>query len=92
MSVSNYTIAETETFLKKINKPEYKKIYSKINDYIYPILQQNPFFGLNIKRLKGNFSDYYRYRIGNYRLFYKISQNEVIIFIIDIDHRKDAYR
>ena len=47
-----YKIAETDLFLKKINKNKYKKIYKKISEYIYPLLRKNPYFGPNIKRLK----------------------------------------
>jgi mRNA interferase RelE/StbE len=91
LSNEKYSIAETATFEKKTEKPEFKKLYSKIKDYVYPQLRLNPFFGPNIKRLKGNLSEYYRYRTGTYRLFYKISQGKVLVFIIDITHRKDAY-
>jgi mRNA interferase RelE/StbE len=59
---------------------------------VYPVLRENPFFGSNIKKLKGEFSDLYRFRIGNYRLFYKVDTNEKIIFIVDIEHRKNAYK
>jgi len=79
-----YIIAETEQFVKTINKNKYKKIYKKITEYIYPLLRRNPFFGPNIKRLKGNLSGYYRYRIGKYRLFYEIDDDKVMVFIIDI--------
>lgn len=89
---SKYIIAETESFQKKIKKKEYTNLYKKIRDYVYPILKSNPFFGPNIKRLKGNYSEYLRYRIGNYRLFYKVDNEKIIIFIIDIAHRKDAYK
>ena len=73
-------------FLKKISKAEYRKLYKKITSYIYPMLKRNPYFGPNIKRLKGEFSDFYRYRIGDYRLFYKIEEEKIIIFIMDIKH------
>ena len=91
MSVS-FAIAETNSFSEKLKGPKFKKIKTKLHDYIYPILKRNPFFGPNIKRLKGKFSSYYRYRIGDYRLFYKIDQKEIIVFIIDIEHRKDSYK
>lgn len=90
--MNNFKIAETDSFSKKITRAEYKKLYIKINSYVYPILKRNPYFGPNIKRLKGELSDYYRYRIGDYRLFYKIEEKKIIIFIIDIRHRKDAYK
>jgi len=90
--LANYKIAEADTFSKKIRNTKYASLYKKINDYVYPLLRLNPFFGPNIKKLKGEFKDVYRYRIGNFRLFYKISEETVIIFILDIEARKDAYR
>lgn len=88
-----FKIAETDTFEKTLSKDRsLARIYQKITDYVYPILRKNPFFGPNIKRLKGELSDYYRYRVGNYRLFYKIDQEKIIIFIIDLDHRKSVYK
>jgi len=90
--LSKYKIAETETFDKKIKTTKYKDLYKKISEYVYPILRENPYFGTNIKKLKGSFKDIYRYRIGDYRLFYKISEETVIIFIINIEARKDAYK
>ncbi len=87
----NYKIAETETFEKKINSQKYKFLYKKIKEYIYPILRENPYFGTNIKKLKGEYKELYRYRIGDYRLFYKVSEETVIIFVIDRGNRKDAY-
>jgi len=67
-------------------------LYKKISEYVYPILRDNPYVVTNIKKLKGNFKDFYRYRIGDYRLFYKISEETVIVFIINIEARKDAYK
>ena len=90
--MTKYRIAETETFKKKIKSTKYKSLYKKIKEYVYPILRKNPYFGSNIKKLKGNYKDLYRFRIGDYRLFYKISEDTVIVFIIDIETRKSAYK
>ena len=90
--MASYKIAETETFGKKISSLKFKSLYKKITDYVYPILRENPFFGPNIKKLKGEYKDVYRFRIGDYRLFYKISEETVIVFILDIEARKDAYK
>ena len=90
--MTKYRIAETETFEKKIKSTKYKFLYKKIKEYVYPILRKNPYFGSNIKKLKGNYKDLYRFRIGDYRLFYKISEDTVIVFIIDIETRKGAYK
>jgi mRNA interferase RelE/StbE len=88
----NYKIAETENFYKKINSKKYMHLYSKIKDDIYPLLKNNPFFGNNIKKLKGMYREIYRFRIGDYRLFYKIREQEAIIFVFDIENRQDAYK
>ena len=42
------------------------------------------------KKLKG-FKNLYRIRIGTYRIIYSIEHNELIIEVLKIAHRKDAY-
>ena len=90
--MAKFKIAETVTFKKKIGNVKYRSLYKKLTDYVYPILRENPYFGPNIKKLKGEFKDIYRYRIGDFRVFYKISDEAVIVFVIDIEARKDAYK
>ena len=34
----------------------------------------------------------YRIRYGNYRIVYAIDDGKLIIYVIDVDHRKDIYR
>lgn len=87
----NFRIAETDSFRKEISKPEFSEIYEKIKSVVYPQLKANPFFGPNIKKLKGEFDQFYRFRIGYYRLFYKIDKEKVIVFVVKIKKRKDAY-
>lgn len=88
----NFSIAETETFQIKIVERDFNPLYFKITNYVYPQLKRNPFFGPNIKKLKGEFGGIYRYRIGNFRLFYTVESKKVIVFIIDIEKRKDSYK
>ena len=88
--MGDFIIAETESFQQKIRTLKYSALYSKITDYVYPLLRMNSFYGSNIKKLKGEHQDVYRFRIGSCRLFYKISQEKVIVFIVDIENRKDA--
>jgi len=90
--LNKYRIAETETFTKKINSNKFKHLYNKILMDVYPILKNNPYYSANIKKLKGEYKELYRFRIGDYRIFYIIDENESIIFIINIENRKDAYK
>jgi mRNA interferase RelE/StbE len=71
---------------------ELSKRYAKLTDYVYPLLRESPTYGPNRKRLTGEFSDFYRFRIGDYRLFYTVDEGEQIVFIVAFRHRKDAYR
>ena len=90
--MNKYKIAETDNYSKKIQSKKYGRLYKKIIEDVYPILRKNPFYGGNIKKLKGEYKDIYRFRIGDYRLFYKIEEQNSIIFMIDIEIRQDAYK
>lgn len=53
------------------------------------ILTTNP-FPSGYKKLKG-FKNLYRIRSGDYRIIYSIYQDILIVEIVKIAHRKDAY-
>lgn len=73
--------------LDKLDKNLSKRIVSKIETYT----QDQPL--LNAKRLNGVFEGLYRYRIGDYRAIFEYEEDKLIIIkIIMIRHRKDAYR
>lgn len=54
-------------------------------------ISTQPFFGNNIKKLRGALSGLYRYRIGDYRIVYSVESKIRIISIVWIGKRKDAY-
>ncbi len=92
--MSEYEIFETNNFLddlENIGKSLRKKIYNKIQNYAYPQIKLNPYYGKNIKKLIDYEPLTWRYRIGDYRLFYEIDQKERIIYIIVIEIRHKAY-
>lgn len=67
-------------------------MYQRIVEVVYPMLRREPHFGPNIKRLKGEFNEFYRYRIAEYRLFYTVEESKVLVVVADLRPRKDAYR
>ncbi|OHD63277.1 MAG: hypothetical protein A2176_11895 [Spirochaetes bacterium RBG_13_51_14] len=92
--MSKYKIFETNRFLddlEDVGSNLRKKIYNKIQNYAYPQLKINPYYGQNIKKLINYDPPTWRYRIGDYRLFYEIEQKENIIYIIAIEIRHKAY-
>lgn len=74
--------------LKKLDK----HIQKKIIDFL-----QNKISGCNDPRylgkpLKGKLSGLWRYRIGDYRIICKIQNKEVLVLVLNIKHRKNAYK
>lgn len=51
-------------------------------------LSEHPELG---KRLTGILSDRWSYRVGDWRILYKIKKKEVIILVLTIGHRSDIY-
>lgn len=44
------------------------------------------------KALSANLKGFWRYRISDYRIICEIIDDELIICIIDVDHRKQIYK
>jgi len=86
-----FVTAEFDRSLGKIVTTDKRIIEKKITKYMAPQIKSEPHFGLNIKKLKGYNPETWRYRIGRYRLFYVIDEEEQIISLLTIDQRKDAY-
>jgi mRNA interferase RelE/StbE len=78
--------------LTRLGPAGQKRLEAKLCDYICPVLPQNPYFGLNIRRLKNWEPPTWRHRVGEWRFFYEVSEEERTVFIIAADHRKQAYR
>jgi mRNA interferase RelE/StbE len=43
------------------------------------------------KQLSGDLNHYWRYRVGDYRIVVRIKDNELVIIVISLGHRKDIY-
>ena len=67
------------------------KLVTKINT-AFDEIRINPFYGKNIKKLRGGLEGLYRYRIGNIRIVYSIEETIKIVAVAWIGNRKDAYR
>jgi mRNA interferase RelE/StbE len=70
--------------LEKIHEPYYTRLKQAIRN-----LSQTP-RPAGCKKLKGSHS--YRIRVGSFRVIYDIFDQQLIITIIAIGHRKDIYR
>ena len=64
-------------------------IKSRIGDVLINVLPKDPFIGKAlIAQLKGLVS----YRVGDYRIIYSVVKNELVVQIIKVMHRREAYR
>jgi len=71
--------------LKKIPKPDRKRIVEKIDSLAENLPHQDT------TKMKGN-NPFHKVRTGDYRIIYEIQENVLVILIVKIGHRKDIYR
>jgi mRNA interferase RelE/StbE len=91
---NNYRIFETDQYKRdflSLKIPNKQKVDTKIKTYVYTQLKEQPYYGKNIKKLRGWNPETWRYRIGDLRLFYSIDDVEKIVFILTIEPRSSAY-
>ena len=92
--MNKFRIFETSQFLKDLEQDfsgQQERIKTKLVNYVYPQIKQNPYFGKNIKKLVNYKPDTWRYRIRSYRFFYEIDDKNKIVFMISVDNRQNAY-
>jgi mRNA interferase RelE/StbE len=71
--------------LLKISAQDRNRIAVKISN-----LAANP-LPVGSKKLAG-LNSYYRIRIGNYRVIYKIENDRLVILVVAVGHRREVYR
>lgn len=76
---------------KKINKGVSKLpigIQNKI-DRAFDRIKQNPVSG---SKLKGELADYYKFRIGDYRVIYRFDKKASLVEVVKVEHRQGVYK
>jgi mRNA interferase RelE/StbE len=71
-------------------KEQLKKLSPELKNRVGCVLERiriRPFYF--VKKLVG--SPYYRLRVGDYRIILDIKQDKLIIFVIELGHRKNIY-
>lgn len=85
-----YSVSTTNNFdkeFKNLDKPIQKRIQKWIKKNLQGTEQPRAFGG----PLHGNLSDYWKYRIGDYRIIAQIQDKELIILMIEISNRDHVY-
>lgn len=88
-SLKGYKVLFTESAKKQLKSidPRYKKAIDKKLD---ELAQGNQ--SLDIKKLIAYDRATFRLRVGDYRVIYEVYEHEIIVRIIKVKHRKDAYK
>ena len=82
----NYEAVFLNTFLKRFKKlPENQQ--ERVKERAQQ-LAENPYLGL---RLKGQLEGFWKDRVGDYRIIYKVEENNKRIVFYDMDLRKKVY-
>lgn len=83
-----YTVIIKESAQKQIAKLP-KEYQNKVKKVILGLEDEARPHGY--KKLTGSVN-IYRIRVGIYRIVYEIVNDQLLIYIFDVDHRKDVYR
>lgn len=77
---------EAEEFYRSADRPLARKLAR-----CFAQLEREPRRNNNIKRLTGPWSGCYRYRVGDWRVLYRIVDESHRVQILIIAHRREVY-
>ena len=87
MTEKTYKVIWTKTGIKSLRKLD-KEVAKKLTKKIAQFLVNYPYSG---KPLYGELKGYRRCRYDDYRIIYQIIEEEILISIIKVGHRKEVY-
>jgi mRNA interferase RelE/StbE len=71
---------------------ELRKLERSVRDPIVrriDALAENPYAG---SVLKGDLTGLRRIRVGEYRIIYELREHELVVLVVRVAHRREAYR
>ena len=84
-----YRVKFTDSAMRELSafdKPTAKRIVDRLQWFV------ENFDGLPHLALKGDFFDFYKLRVGDYRILYQVLVDKQIIQVHQIGHRREVYR
>ena len=82
-----FTAMATKQF-SKLDKPVKERIINFLENRL--AIMDNP--KQSGKALQGSLSEYWAYRVGSYRILTKHHDNQLLILVVEIGHRKEVYK
>lgn len=85
MSAKHFIVdSKIDKSLAKIPRYVRDKIIDKLG-----VMEQNPLVGV---KLGGKLKDFYKCRVGDYRIIYSFDSKKSLVFVAKIEHRQGVYR
>lgn len=85
MAVKNLQLARSvDKSLSKLPKNIQSKVILSFDK-----IRQNPISGI---RLHGELKNYYKFRVGDYRVIYRFNIKESLVQVVKIEHRQGVYK
>ena len=75
--------------LGKLDPPQAKRILKFLHERLAPL--ENP-RGIGQALRGSELGEFWKYRVGDYRLICKIEDDQVLILVLRIGHRREIYR
>ena len=72
--------------IRRLDKPVARRVIMRLSWFADNIDDLIPM------PMKGKWSGFFKLRIGDYRVLYEIIENENLIFVIQVGHRREIYR
>ncbi len=86
----NWSIAFTEKADRELGKLD-KPVQIQIKNFLESIIKTpNP--RVKGSQLKGTLRQFWRYRVGNYRLICTFKDEVLIIHVLKVAHRREVYK
>lgn len=85
----SYAVVVSRTAARQLSERLPESAAAACVEFLYGPLADNPWrVGAP---LRPPFEGHWRARRGEYRVRYRIDESEHVVYVLDIDHRRDAY-
>lgn len=78
---------EAQKDYQKLSKNMIKRVNQCLDN-----LRQTPLQYPQAVSLKGNLAGYYRWRVGDWRVFYEVNEDNNVVTVLQIAHRSKVYK
>lgn len=76
----------------RLGKSTANKLYKRLSQLLLKINDENIDPKKILKPLAGNLSGFWKYRIEDYRVIFRIEDNKLVLLVLHVGHRSGVYK